>query len=268
MCGKRLAVLLTIVACILPSLQASAEDAGTAHDGGAAQAGPLGSSGWKEILGGSPFRKEEHAAIAAAAERGLEVLKRLAERDPGSFGFDSLDEVRHAEIAEAPISTRFVDLDGLRQMKPPQTLWQIASPRADHAMMLFPVSVPGLAGGTPSRAHLVRSSVGVAKMDGGWKAISYGSAERIKYWTSLRASWKGRPRDPGTFVVLAIQGLGVDLLSTQDDDEYLLISDPSRGTAALLKRKDGTQFVTNDELQRVLPPRADVAFVYLRAVVK
>jgi len=147
--------------------------------------------------------KDMVAESRVPAEKALKQLALLAtEKNFKSLGFESLDEVRGAELGK-PLPVIIVRLDELREFKPGDDPYAILHPIPK---VMYPVNVKGE----------TRSGIEVEKFDGSWEAASLGMAATAR--RHAEALKKQAEKDEASlFFVIKVLALNRTYLAYQTD---------------------------------------------------
>jgi hypothetical protein len=138
-----------------------------------------------------------------AASNALATLRKLVtEQNFKSMGFNSLDEVKSAQLSD-PLPMSNFGLDRLKNYQAGQDANTLLSPSTE---TIYPVTLGGE----------VRSSVTLVKKDSGYAVASFGNAEVVKSLTRYRNA-----NTPGAFVV-RIPTLGIYMLGSRVGNRLML----------------------------------------------
>lgn len=145
------------------------------------------------------------------ATKGLETFRRLVnEQNYRRYGFESVAEISSASLGE-PLVIYFVRLDQLWEYQPGTDPYRLL---AGGNKVIFPV----MAG------QQARSSIVVDKVNGAWRAASFGGTTFVKLFTRIRSE-RAAPGAPAesTFAV-EVPSLSLYFLGQHAGGQLMLIS--------------------------------------------
>jgi hypothetical protein len=182
-------------------------------------------------------RKEEQATAPPppatqaqeAASSAIRTFQQLVtEQNYRSLGFESVDEVKTAALGQ-PLTVSTIGLEQLKAYRQGTDVNSLLTPSPD---ALYPVTANGQ----------VRSSVTITKVEGGYRASSFGNAEIIKALSKYR--------EATTAFAVRVPALNLYYLAQRADNKLLLtpIADDTR-----LKLSIGKAVPAEDVLNQLVP---------------